>query len=1168
MALGRTGRPVARLGAGALFTLLCLVVCVGSAAADPGEYLEAFGPDGTTSTEFGRTAGLAVDQGTGAVYVGDSEGQTLYKFNAAGDPLAYGGAAGYISGNEITGLALNEAVEKVQVAVDSVSHVIYVPSANKIRAFEANGEPHEFTAGPGAGTSEIPGATELLGLAVDESGNIYASDFGSKKIRIYTSSGELLTEFAPIGDQLSALRPGALAVAPDGTLYVIDFLTAVYAFEPSKFPLTAKTTFGLGSQVNKRLSISVGVDPATQYVYIAENCEEGFCQFPATSSQLSVYDERGKFVGLIGGEGPGELEGVVTGIGVNGEEHKLYAGLEGFGGGLSQVSVFESLPIPKGPPTIEGAAVTDLTSSGAVLRARINPNTLETTYWFEYGSTDCAAEPGSCTKIPAGGASVGSGHNPVAVSAALSGLAPGTKYFFRVVAENSLGASESATRAFTTQAGDLVSQLSDNRVWEQVTPATKFGGVPTNSALIQADPFGGGIAFHTHGSVIEDPESNRSGELSAVLARRTESGWSVSDLVPRHTQAGGLGFGPEFKLFTPDLGKAIFEPRDDTPLSPEASERAPYLRFNTSPPSYQVMVTSKEGFANVPPGTVFGGEANGARNPVSISAANSSLTHVVLSSETPLVPGAAPRSIYIWSNGALSPVSELPAAEGGGVVQAQPGSGTLSVRHAVSEDGSRVFWAPGDPLTSSLDWPALYLRDTVAKESFRLDLPEAGASGAGEPHPAFMAASADGSVVYFTDSQQLTEDASPEGRDLYRCEIGEVGGALGCTDLEDLSAPMPGSGENANAEEMAVGISEDGGSVYFMARAVLDPEPNGAGEEAVPGSPNLYLWQEGVGTRFIAPLSEKDAADWGEPSPTEVVAHAANGAASSSPDGRYLAFMSEEKLAGSETADPESGQPVEQAFVYDATEDQLICISCNPSGAADPGHQFPKGATEGSVIFPDRQGLWTGRLVGATLPEPNEGEAAVGFTLYWPRAVLNNGRAYFNSTNPLVIGDSNGTWDAYQYEPFGTGDCTPTAGSGMVATTETGCVALVSSGSDSLPSVYMDASASGDDVFFATFDRLSPLDTDDIVDVYDARVDGVKAVVEQHPECSGEACQQRGLPPSNSAPGSATFQGAGNIKAKPHKRCRHGQRKVHRKGKVKCVPKKKGGGKHKNGGGK
>ncbi|HVD39354.1 MAG TPA: hypothetical protein VNC15_11030, partial [Solirubrobacterales bacterium] len=158
---------------------------------------------------------------------------------------------------------------------------------------------------------------------------------------------------------------------------------------------------------------------------------------------------------------------------------------------------------------------------------------------------------------------------------------------------------------------------------------------------------------------------------------------------------------------------------------------------------------------------------------------------------------------------------------------------------------------------------------------------------------------------------------------------------------------------------------------------------------------------------------------------------------------------------------------------------------------------------------------------------------------------------------PLVAGDSNGTWDVYQYEPFGVGDCEPQPASAMVATTETGCVSLISGGTDPLPSVFLDSSQSGDDVFLATFARLSALDADTDVDVYDARVGGVKAVVVQPTPCTpAQDCQQRGQPPGYETPKSATFDGPENVTQKPPRHCKKGQRKVRRHGKVRCVAKK------------
>ena len=138
----------------ALF-LLALAPTFAGAAVNP-EYLGAFGPDGTEATSFERIGAMAVDEASGDIYVGDWQKQVLYKFDAEGHPLNWGGSAPYISGNEIKGLSFFAHPVGNQVAVDPETHFVYITSGKKVRAFEANGEPHLFTEGPGPGTSEIP----------------------------------------------------------------------------------------------------------------------------------------------------------------------------------------------------------------------------------------------------------------------------------------------------------------------------------------------------------------------------------------------------------------------------------------------------------------------------------------------------------------------------------------------------------------------------------------------------------------------------------------------------------------------------------------------------------------------------------------------------------------------------------------------------------------------------------------------------------------------------------------------------------------------------------------------------------------------------------------------------------------------------------------------------
>ena len=96
-------------------------------------------------------------------------------------------------------------------------------------------------------------------------------------------------------------------------------------------------------------------------------------------------------------------------------------------------------------PTAATATATSITTHAAVLNATVNPNGLSTTYAFQYGTT---TNYGSQTSTRSGG----SGSSAVAVQVAVSNLASGTTYHFRVVATNPLGTVAGADVTFTTVA--------------------------------------------------------------------------------------------------------------------------------------------------------------------------------------------------------------------------------------------------------------------------------------------------------------------------------------------------------------------------------------------------------------------------------------------------------------------------------------------------------------------------------------------------------------------------------------------------------------------------------------------------------------------------------------------------------------------------------------------
>ncbi|MET0557720.1 MAG: hypothetical protein ABW065_03490 [Solirubrobacterales bacterium] len=210
-----------------------------------------------------------------------------------------------------------------------------------------------------------------------------------------------------------------------------------------------------------------------------------------------------------------------------------------------------------------------------------------------------------------------------------------------------------------------------------------------------------------------------------------------------------------------------------------------------------------------------------------------------------------------------------------------------------------------------------------------------------------------------------------------------------------------------------------------------------------------------------------------------------------SPNGRYLLFVSKAPLTSYDNAG------TDQAYRYDGADGALVCVSCRPDGK--PGS------------------------TAATLEDFGEGNP----TEHHLRNVGDDGRVIFQSFEPLALRDSNGQSDVYEYQ--------------------NGVPSLISSGVGGAESWFVDASVSGDDIFFATRDRLVGWDKDDNYDVYDARVGG--GLPEPPPPvvgCDGDACQPPPTPPNDATPASASFNGAGNVKQR-HARKKHARKKHHRK---------------------
>ena len=759
-------------------------------------------------------------------------------------------------------------------------------------------------------------------------------------------------------------------------------------------------------------------------------------------------------------------------------------------------------------PTIipESESTTNVTSDSAVLDAEINPGGGETTYYFNTAPT---AAYGSRT---AEAGLNGADDNPRNASIPIQELQPATEYHFHVVAHNATGGGngstqEGADQTFRTQAAGSEFTLPDNRAWEMVSPVDKHGAVigaigvlQGEGGLIQAAENGSAITYVADAPPVSNPEGTLSYGESQIVSKRGSSGWASRDIATAHEQAydeAPAGDLNEYLFFSPDLSRGLVEPSalvrggHTTPLTPQDPEAEAYLREGLL----------EENGAHYTP------LVNSAKASIGFMGASRNLKHVIFGDNTEGIE---------WNSGSTVPVFILPPgnkAEGFSTL----GGSKSNVRNAVSNDGQKVFFSVG---------LHLFMRDVPEARTVQLDLPQ------GNPLPneylqgaEFQYATADGSKVYFKDDQRLTSDSTAERQVPELYEYNTLTGVL--TDLTPDTESTTSTGVSGEIQ-----VSENDEYIYFVANGSLGGAPEGA---------KLYVAHSENGklaTSLVAMLSGSDYWDWlnagGNGLTVDVTSRV-------SPNGHYFAFMSERSLTGYNNTDAVSGARDEEVFVYDALTKHLACASCDPTGARPHGVFNGKG----SNLLIEQDELWKGAWLAGSIP---------GWTIYSKRAadyqsryLSNEGRLFFDSPDSLVAQDTNGEADVYEYQPEGR-DCSDRSASASEVYEQGGggesgaCVGLISSGSSSTESAFLDASGrarpegeEGEDVFFLTSAKLSAQDVDNANDIYDAHVCSVAApclnVPASSPACTtADSCRAApGAQPSVfGAPSSASFSGAGN----------------------------------------
>jgi hypothetical protein len=787
---------------------LVFVFAPGSAPSDPP----------LTTFSAGSAGSIAIDQASGAIYLLDLYAGTLTRWTSDGAPVpTYTQDMSYAPQlNEYNGgIAVDPTTGDLLVTEESRREITRVDASGQlVSSFSFPFDPL---------IASLP-----EGIAVGADGKIYVLD--GLHVSEFTAAGDPLRTLPVVGSPQSVgLDPvlGAIVVVAKrtgGALWIEAFDSSAERVLEVPLPESVGERHSRGVAVSSEsglLYALTGYFGETAGIHVFEPAQGTGAEAPQVSAITTTSAHLGAEVDPGAGPPAGsfayfEYSGDGGGTWTSTPTQELTAaatveadliGLEPNLGYLARLVVGNetsrhattSTPFttePVAPITATGAA-TDAEETSVVINGTIDPAGLQTTYHFEYGLTSAYG-----SRVPASiDADAGNGHAPRIFSRTLKGLEPGTTYHYRLVAENSIGATAGEDRSFTT----LTPGAIPVRAYEQVTPVDKLGATVDPKYGLQAAPDGSALSY-----VVRNPVGvNSSPQFARFMSYRGSDDWHAGlPTDPPLNTARSTVFTTTIGI-SDDFAHAFVVSNRD--LTGDGDENGTNLYREDLRTGEYTPVASTAGAGAFASFTTLQAQNK-------FIWGNSDYSEVVFISPLPLLSGVSSTALYRWSvGGGLRLESTLP---GGGVP-----SGEVVIPSAsggsryVSEDGRRAYFT----ITGGAD-AGVYLSEDgqvrAISVSRRAGDPATPQSGL------FLAAGDDGRYGYFfTDSAQLTDDAAASQGDIYRYDAVE-------DELEYIGSQAgPGLGPSNLA---AIGTSDDGRTFYFA------------------GPQGIEVWREGT-VRLVAP---------------------------------------------------------------------------------------------------------------------------------------------------------------------------------------------------------------------------------------------------------------------------------------------------------------------------